>query len=41
MLKISGSTESTTKPGKGGVEVGDDGKTERDDINNGVIHLEA
>ena len=25
MLKISGSTESTTRPGKGGVGVGGDG----------------
>ena len=25
MLKTSGSTESTTRPGKGGVEVGGDG----------------
>ena len=35
MLKTSGSTESTIRPGKGGVGVGDDGRAERDGIDDG------
>ena len=35
MLKTSGTTESTTRPGKGGVGVGGDGKAERDGVDDG------
>ena len=35
MLKTSGSTESITRLGKGRVGVGDDGRAERDRIDNG------
>ena len=35
MLKTSGTTESTTRPGKGGVGVGGDGRAERDGVDDG------
>ena len=41
MLKTSGSTESTTRPKKGGVGVGVDGKAKRGGIDDSATHFDA
>ena len=39
MLKTLGSTKFTTRPRKGGVGAGGNGRAEHDDVDNGVTHI--